>query len=173
MKIVIIGCGRVGSLLARRFVEQGHKVSVVDKERMAFQRLGDSFAGKTVLGLGFDEDVLKKAGIQEADVFVAITGGDNSNLMAAQIAKDKYNIRKVIVRVKDPLRAEVYKEMGLQTFCSTVFGATILEDAVLGRPFRTVEEYLGLEREPADESAIEEDESGSEDSATVESMLES
>jgi trk system potassium uptake protein TrkA len=144
MNIVIVGCGRVGARLAGRFVEQGHTVSVVDKERSAFARLGEGFKGKTVLGLGFDEDVLKKARIETADVFLAITGGDNGNLMAAQIAQEKYHIPKVIVRVKDPLRAEVYQEMGLRTYCTTLIGSNILEDVVLGRPLKSIEEYIGF-----------------------------
>jgi trk system potassium uptake protein TrkA len=144
MNIVIVGCGRVGSRLACRFAEQGHRVSVVDKERSAFARLGEGFKGKIVFGLGFDEDVLKKARIETADVFLAITGGDNGNLMAAQIAKEKYQIPTVIVRVKDPLRAEVYQEMGLRTYCTTLIGSNILEDVVLGRPLKTIEEYIGF-----------------------------
>jgi trk system potassium uptake protein TrkA len=144
MKIIIVGCGRVGSTLARRLVETGHAVSVVDKDRSAFERLGENFGGRTVQGLGFDEEVLKKAGIGAADALLAFTGGDNSNLMSAQVAREKYQINKVYARVKDPLRAEVYRDLGLNVLCSTLFSVNILEDALLGRPFRSVEEYLTL-----------------------------
>jgi trk system potassium uptake protein TrkA len=144
MKIVIVGCGRVGSTLARRLVETGHTVSVVDKDRSAFERLGEEFQGRTVQGLGFDEEVLKKAGIGSADAVLAFTGGDNSNIMSAQIAREKYGISKVYARVKDPLRAEVYRDMGLSVYCSTLFSVNFLEDALQGRPFRAVEEYLAL-----------------------------
>jgi trk system potassium uptake protein TrkA len=169
MKIIIVGCGRVGASLARRFVDQGHHVAVVDKDRSAFSRLGESFGGKTVVGLGFDEDILKKAGIQKAEVFVALTGGDNSNIMAAQIAQTKYNIPKVLARVKDPLRAEVYKEIGLNTYCSTLLGSAILEDAVLDRPFRSIEEYLGQSfPQAADPAALESPESEEESPASPE-----
>ena len=144
MKIVIVGCGRVGSNLARRFVEDGHTVSVVDKDRAAFERLGEEFPGRTVQGLGFDEEVLSRAGIAGADKFLAFTGGDNTNLMTAQIAREKYEIKEVYARVKDPLRAEVYRDLGVKVFCTTLFNVNLLEDALLGRPFRTTEEYLCL-----------------------------
>ncbi|MBW3622067.1 MAG: TrkA family potassium uptake protein [Armatimonadetes bacterium] len=144
MRIVIVGCGRVGSSLARRFVEAGHTVSIVDKNRAAFQRLGENFQGRTVQGLGFDEEVLHRAGIDTADALLAFTAGDNSNLMIAQIAQDKYRISSVYARVKDPLRAEVYRDLGLNVFCTTLLNGNILEDAMLGRPFRSAEEYLCL-----------------------------
>ena len=144
MKIVIVGCGRVGSTLARRFVEAGHTVSVVDKDRSAFDRLGEGFPGRTIQGLGFDEEVLKRAGIDDADALLAFTGGDNSNLMSAQIAREKYQIENACARVKDPLRAEVYRDMGLKVFCTTLFNVNLLEDAILGHPFRSTEEYLCL-----------------------------
>lgn len=144
MKIVIVGCGRVGSTLARRFVDLGHSVSVVDKDRSAFQRLGEGFPGRTVAGLGFDEEVLNRAGIADADVLLAFTGGDNSNLMTAQIGREMYQIPTVYARVKDPLRAEVYRDMGLNIFCTTLYNVNLLEDALLGRPFRSTEEYLCL-----------------------------
>ena len=144
MKIVIVGCGRVGSTLARRFVEAGHTVSVVDKDRSAFERLGEEFPGRTVQGLAFDEDVLTRAGIDGADALLAFTGGDNSNIMSAQVAKEKYQIPQVFARVKDPLRAEVYRDLGLNILCTTLFNVNVLEDALLGRPFRAMEEYLNL-----------------------------
>lgn len=144
MKIVIVGCGRVGSTLARRMVAAGHTVSVVDKDRLAFERLGEEFPGRTVQGLGFDDDVLTRAGIAGADALLAFTGGDNTNLMTAQIAREKYSIPTVFARVKDPLRAEVYRDMGLNVFCTTLLHVNILEDALMGKPFRSSEEYFRL-----------------------------
>ena len=126
VKIVIVGCGRVGSTLARRMVEEGHDVSVVDELVASFNRLGEDFAGQMVVGSGIDELVLRRAGIEQADCFASVTNGDNRNIMAAQIAKDVFHVGRVITRIYDPIRAEVYRELGLETYCPTTLGAAIL-----------------------------------------------
>ena len=128
MKCVILGCGRVGSYLARRLDGEGHQVSVIDLDTAAFNRLGEDFKGNMVPGNGLDEQTLRRAGAEGADCFAAVTNGDNRNLMAAQIAKEVFGIGRVITRVYDPIRAEVYREIGLETICSTVIGAGIIHD---------------------------------------------
>jgi trk system potassium uptake protein TrkA len=126
VKIVIVGCGRVGSTLARRMVEEGHDVSVVDENVSAFARLGEDFKGQMVVGSGIDEVILRRAGIEQADCFASVTNGDNRNIMAAQIAKAIFHVDRVITRIYDPIRAEVYSELGLETICPTTIGAGLL-----------------------------------------------
>lgn len=128
MKCVILGCGRVGSYLARLLDGEGHQVSVIDLDMAAFNRLGEDFGGNMVPGNGLDEQSLRRAGIEEADCFAAVTNGDNRNLMAAQLAKEVFGVRRVITRVYDPIRAEVYRDIGLETICSTVIGAHMIHD---------------------------------------------
>lgn len=123
MKIIIVGCGRVGSYLARRLQEDGHGVTVVDKDNTAFARLGPGFGGKLVVGTGIDEDVLRRAGIAQADIFIAVTNWDNTNVMAAQVAREVFGIRRVICRIYDHLREEIYRELGLETVCPTLLSA--------------------------------------------------
>ncbi|MCM8745933.1 TrkA family potassium uptake protein [Thermomicrobium sp. CFH 73360] len=130
MKIIIIGCGRVGAKLANDFAEEGHHVSVVDQRQTAFRRLPSGFRGQLVLGTGIDEDVLRNAGIQQADVFIAVTENDNTNIMAAQIAQVIYRVPKVILRIYDPDRAEIYRELGLTVICPTRTVAEMIEHAV-------------------------------------------
>jgi trk system potassium uptake protein TrkA len=128
VKVVIVGCGRVGAALARRLVAEGHTVSVVDTNVGAFNRLGDDFPGTMVVGNGIDEGVLRRAGIEGADAFVSLTPGDNRNAMAAQVAKMVFRVPRVITRLYDPIRAEVYRELGLETYCSTSIGVGIVTD---------------------------------------------
>lgn len=128
MKCVILGCGRVGSYLARLLDSEGHRVSVIDFDTAAFNRLGEDFGGSMVPGNGLDEESLRRAGIEDADCFAAVTNGDNRNLMAAQMAKDVFGVRRVITRVYDPIRAEVYRDIGLETMCPTVIGADIIHE---------------------------------------------
>ena len=128
MKVVIVGCGRVGSTLARRLSQEGHTVSVVDLSMAAFNRLGEDFTGNMVPGNGLDEQTLRRAGIESADAFASVTNGDNRNLMAAQMAKIVFNVPRVITRVYDPIRADVYWQMGLETICSTIIGASLIRD---------------------------------------------
>lgn len=133
MNIVILGCGRVGALFATMMDREGHAVSIIDLNNDAFQRLPAEFGGSIFVGNGVDEDVLIRAGIQEADVFAALTNGDNRNIMAAQIAREIFHVKKVICRIYDPMREETYRELGLETFCPTQVGAQILHDAVLAQ----------------------------------------
>jgi trk system potassium uptake protein len=144
MHAVILGCGRVGATLALMLEAAGHSVAVVDRNREAFRRLGRAFRGKTILGIGIDEDVLRKAGIERAGAFAATTSGDNSNIMSAQIAKIKYKVPRVIARIYDPLRAEAYKELGIDTISPTLLGAGLCLDFILERPWRSVSEYQAL-----------------------------
>ena len=133
MKIVIVGCGRVGANLAiliARDPKQANEVIIIDQNSDAFERLGHDPKGriKTVIGDGIDEDVLRRAGLEGADAFVAVTAGDNRNIMAAQIATIVFKVPRVITRIYDPIREEVYREIGLETVCST----TIISDIVHG-----------------------------------------
>jgi len=130
VKIVIVGCGRVGAKLASDFAEEGYQVSVVDQRQTAFRRLPPGFRGQLVLGTGIDEDVLRNAGIQQADVFIAVTENDNTNIMAAQIAQVIYRVPKVILRIYDPDRAEIYSELGLTVICPTRTVSEMIEQAV-------------------------------------------
>ena len=143
MHIVILGCGRTGSTLARLLVQQGHSVAIIDKNRDSFRRyLGPSFRGM-VVGLGIDQDVLKRAGIEKADAFLALAGGDNTNLTAAQIVKTWFSVPRILSRVHDPLRADAYREMGINTFCTTDLVVGMLMDFIQDRPWeRKTIEYL-------------------------------
>lgn len=113
--VVIMGCGRVGSTLARSLEDRNHTVSVIDSEPDAFRRLGPSFNGDKVLGYGFDQAVLEKAGIRRADAFAAVSSGDNSNIIAARVARETFGIGQVVARIYDPGRAEVYQRLGITT----------------------------------------------------------
>ncbi len=127
MNILIIGCGRVGARLAIRLEGGGHSVSVIDETREAFTRLGGDFRGPTYQGSGVDTEILKKAGVKTADVVVATTGGDNRNLMIVQIAKTQYGRERVVARLKDPIRAARYREMGIDILCVTTVIEGLLE----------------------------------------------
>jgi trk system potassium uptake protein TrkA len=128
MKIVIMGCGRVGARLASLLDKDGHKVSVLDWDSYSFRRLPAGFGGHALLGNGLDEDALRKAGIEGADAFVAVTQGDNRNIMSAQIAKHVFNIPKVVCRIYDPLRRDLYEMLGLEAISPTSIFADILKD---------------------------------------------
>jgi trk system potassium uptake protein TrkA len=128
VKVVIVGCGRVGAALALRLTAEGHTVSVVDTNVGAFSRLGEDFPGTMVVGNGIDEGVLRRAGIEGADAFASLTPGDNRNAMAAQVAKVVFGVPRVITRLYDPIRADVYRELGLETYCSTRIGVGIVTD---------------------------------------------
>ena len=130
MKIVIMGCGRVGAQLAELLDGDGHQVTVLDTDAYSFRRLPPTFNGTALLGNGTDEDVLKRAGIEEADAFVAVTQGDNRNVMAAQIAKHIFNVPKVICRIYDPLRRELYSTLGLEAFSPTTIFAQMLKERI-------------------------------------------
>src|SRR5450759_2800732 len=130
VNIVILGCGRVGARLATMMEREGHTVSVIDYSSEAFRRLEPDFSGTTIIGNGVDEEILIRAGIKEADAFAAVTNGDNRNIMASQIAKEIFNIKKVVCRIYDPIRESTYNELGLQTYCPNVIGAQTLFDAL-------------------------------------------
>jgi len=131
LKIVILGCGRVGSTLAAMLDQAGHEVSVIDFSSDSFQRLSPDFRGETVQGNGVDEEILIRAGIKEADAFVAVTNGDNRNIMASQIAKEIFHVNKVMCRIYDPIREETYRELGLETICPTKVGAQMFYDELV------------------------------------------
>lgn len=132
MRIVLMGCGRVGSRLASMLDSEGHEVTVIDTNSRAFRRLPQSFKGTTVLGTGIDEDVLIRGGIENADVFVATTEGDNRNIMAAQVAQKVFNVPTVIARMYDVGRSEVFEKLGVKTYCPTLAGARLLHEMILG-----------------------------------------
>ena len=132
MKIVIVGCGRVGSVLADSFDRAGHDVIVVDTSTQAFDRLPGSFRGAAVRGDGTDEDTLRRAGAEGADLLMAMTEGDNRNVMTAQLATEELGARQVIAKINDPLRARAYADLGLATLCRTNLMAAAVSD------------YLGL-----------------------------
>jgi len=132
MNIIIMGCGRVGAQLAALLDRDGHKVTVLDIEQYSFRRLPENFGGTALVGDGTDEDALKEAGIEDADVFVSVTQGDNRNVMAAQIAKHIFDVPKVVCRIYDPLRKDMYSALGLETMSPTIVGAQLLRDMILG-----------------------------------------
>lgn len=132
MKVVIMGCGRVGSRLAGLLDIEGHGVTILDLDAYSFRRLPPEFGGTALVGNGTEEESLKKAGIEEADAFVALTQGDNRNIMAAQIAKHIFNVPKVICRIYDPLRQELYSTLGLETISPTTIFAQILKEKLEG-----------------------------------------
>jgi trk system potassium uptake protein TrkA len=129
MHVVIMGCGRVGSLLALELEAKGHSVAVVDQSKEAFRRLGPDFKGRTITGVGFDKDTLLEAGIEGADAFAAVSNGDNSNILAARVARESYGVTNVVARIYDPGRAEIYQRLGIPTV-ATVIWAT---DQILRR----------------------------------------
>jgi len=131
MKVVIMGCGRVGAQLAALLDNEGHNVTVLDIEAYSFRRLPSDFNGTALLGNGIDEAVLKKAGIEEADIFVALTQGDNRNIMAAQIAKHIFNVPRVVCRIYDPLRQELYSTLKLEAFSPTTIFAQMLKEKLI------------------------------------------
>jgi len=128
MNIVIMGCGRVGAQLAGLLDADGHSVTVLDTDAYSFRRLPANFGGTALLGNGLDQEVLKRAGIEKADAFFVVTQGDNRNVMAAQIAKHIFNVPKVICRIYDPLRRDIYQALGLEAISPTTVFAQILKE---------------------------------------------
>jgi len=128
LKVVIMGCGRVGARVAAVLDHNGHQVTVIDINSRAFRRLPEEFRGRTLIGTGIDEDVLRRGGIAEAAAFVAVTNGDNRNIMAAQVARNIFSVPEVICRIYDPVREDTYRRLGLTTICpTTVISAQILD----------------------------------------------
>lgn len=131
MNVLIVGCGREGSELARSIAQQGHSVTIVDDDARNFERLGSDFSGRTVQGYSIDRGTLERAGIEQADAFAATTQSDNENIVAARIARDVFNVKRVVARVYNPGRREVYERLGLQSITSTSWGARRLEQILL------------------------------------------
>lgn len=123
MHVVIAGCGRVGSLLAQSLGVSGHEVVVIDKDRKAFRRLGDDFTGRALTGIVFDRHVLEEAGIRNAQAFVAVTSGDNSNIVAARTAREHYEVERVVARIYDPVRARIFERLGITTVATAQWTA--------------------------------------------------
>jgi trk system potassium uptake protein TrkA len=126
VKTVIVGCGRVGAVLADSFDRAGHEVIVIDPSTRAFDRLPSTFGGNALRGDGTDEDTLRRAGAEDADIFMSMTEGDNRNVMAAQVALEALGAKRVIAKINDPVRAEAYADLGIATLCRT----TMMADAV-------------------------------------------
>jgi trk system potassium uptake protein TrkA len=135
MNVMIIGCGRVGSQLALLLSQEGHNVTIIDKKPDAFKRLGGTFNGITATGTGFDEALLKELRIDKQDAFVTVTSGDNTNLMASQIAKKMFKVPRVIARVYDPTRAEIYRKLGLDIISGTMLVAAMIRDKIIENRF--------------------------------------
>ena len=135
MYVIIVGCARVGSELARLLSNEGHDVVVIDKSKDSFERLGGTFNGLTLMGNGFDLSLLKQAGVEKADAFCAVTNGDNTNLVSAQVAKKIFKVPKVIARVYDPQRAHIYAALGLDVISGTVLFAAMLRDKIIESRF--------------------------------------
>jgi trk system potassium uptake protein TrkA len=134
MYVIIMGCGRVGARLARLLSDAGHEVLVLDVNSHAFWRLGSDFKGRTMVGNGIDQDVLRRAGIERADAFAAVTQGDNRNIMAAQMAKYIFRVPRVVTRIYDPIRQDTYAALGLRAISPTVLGAEAILQALLSKP---------------------------------------
>lgn len=131
MKVIIGGCGRVGAQLATKLAFERHEVVVIDKDPGAFARLGKSFSGRTIRGIVFDREVLEEAGADRTDAYVAVTSGDNSNVVSATVAREIYRIPKVVARIFDPRRAEIYRRLGIQTVSSVTWAANEISSLVL------------------------------------------
>jgi trk system potassium uptake protein TrkA len=136
--VIIMGCGRVGARVAQMLTRAGHEVTVMDVKSSAFSRLGDDFHGTTVLGNGIDQEVLKRAGIERADAFVAATQGDNRNIMASQIAKHIFGVKRVVTRIYDPLRSDTFAALGLQALSPTIIGANAFYEELTGESAASV-----------------------------------
>jgi len=141
MNVVILGCGRSGATLAVQLSSRGHGVTLIEQNPESLRRLGKSYPCRIVIGDGLDEDVLVKAGINDADAFMAMTRGDNTNLMAAQIVQRKYKVPKVVVKVADPMRAEAYRKLGLYCINASALIAGMCRDWLQGEEFQTIDKY--------------------------------
>ncbi|PZR56732.1 MAG: TrkA family potassium uptake protein [Candidatus Meridianibacter frigidus] len=141
MRYLIVGCGRVGSALANLLDADGHEIIVVDENPAAFKRLGKHFKGHVEVGTGIDYDVLKRAGAQRADGFIAVTDGDNRNVMAALIAQRMFKINRIVARIYDPPRGAMYRELGIDTVCPTTIGAKLIRDVLMEAPWDTLQSF--------------------------------
>ncbi len=131
MRVVIMGCGRVGARLAATLDSEGHEVTILDVDSYAFRRLPPGFKGKAIVGNGIDEDTLRSVGLEAADAFSAVTQGDNRNIMASEIAKHIFEVPKVICRIYDPIRKDIFEQLGLITISPTSVGADIIHEALV------------------------------------------
>ena len=150
MNVVILGCGRIGATLARSMSKEKHRVSIIDRKGDAFRRLGPDFGGQMVVGNGIDDAVLKRAGIEQADAFVAVTNGDNTNIMSVQIAKERFHVPKVAARIYDPIRACAYRELGIETICTTIIGAKLMKGLLLGNQWGAAADYCNFNEDEAE-----------------------
>jgi trk system potassium uptake protein TrkA len=141
MRFLIVGCGRVGSALAKLLDADGHEVIVVDENPNAFKRLGQKFRCHMVVGNGIDYEVLKNAGADSADGFVAVTDGDNRNIMAALIAQRMFEIKRIVARIYDPPRGQMYRELGVETVCPTTVGAKLIRDRLVDAPWNGMQPF--------------------------------
>ena len=141
MRYLIVGCGRVGSALAKLLDADGNEVIVVDENPAAFKRLGTKFRGHVVVGTGIDYDVLKRAGAERTDGFIAVTDGDNRNVMAALIAQRMFKIKKIVAHIYDPPRGALYRELGIDTVCPTTVGAKLIRDVLVEAPWDTLQSF--------------------------------
>ena len=147
MRVIIVGCGRVGARVAAELDQRGEHVTVIDTSPRAFNRLPQSFKGETVRGSGTDEDVVRGAGAEQADILMALTEGDNRNALAAQLGKHTFGIPRVIAKINDPLRGEAYRALGLETICRTI----ILGDALVTAAVEGAEATNGFVEPPTAE----------------------
>jgi len=138
MFVIIMGCGRVGARLALMLTQAGHEVTVLDLKSSAFSRLGPDFKGTTMIGEARDQEVLRRAGIERADAFVAATQGDNRNIMASQIAQHIFEVKRVVTRIYDPLRSDTFAALGLQAISPTIIGANAFYEELTGEPASAV-----------------------------------
>lgn len=138
MKIIILGCGRVGAGLARSLVSRGHSITVVDNDLLAFENLGELFKGRTITGVGFDQEILVKAGIESADGLAAVTTSDETNVVASRIAREIYHVPRVVARLYDARKAEIYTRLGLQMITPIKWGIIRITELLLNSPVETV-----------------------------------
>jgi len=138
MRILIIGCGRLGAGLAKTLIDRGHSVTIVDKDPLAFEKLGNKFKGQTITGIGFDRDVLLKAGIEHADGVAAVSSSDEANVVVSRIARDIFRVPRVVARLYDVRQAEIYKRLGIQTIAPTGWGINRIADLILYSPLETI-----------------------------------
>ena len=129
-----MGCGRVGARVAQMLTRAGHEVTIMDVASSAFSRLGPDYKGTTILGDGTDQEVLKRAGVERADAFLAATQGDNRNIMSSQIAQHVFGIKHVVTRIYDPLRSDTFAALGLQAISPTIIGANAFYEQLTGEP---------------------------------------
>lgn len=141
MNVVILGCGRSGATLAVQLSARNHNVTLIERNPEALRRLGKSYPCRIIIGDGLDEDILEKSGIKEAGAFLAMTRGDNTNLMAAQIVKRRYQVEKVVVKVADPMRAEAYRKLGLYCINASALIAGMCRDWIQGEDYKSIDQY--------------------------------